>query len=350
MTQQQQSAFASVSNILATLGGSLQSKKIRVFIGYTSTINKLLLVVILLFALAVQQKPANIACEATSSLSESMTTAKCSAALIFYKYGEQAIIPSKTNRFSIQERKAVKKIKIHDQLPIFILFISAVIVYTPRYFWKRTGGNYIESNLLCMIGKLSDQQILNNENINKLTEFLKRSLTTMNCNKYHMFLYFLYQILMIITMYMPYIAHKIFFNDVSMTDLWQAVYDAREELREDILEDYFPTKVGCTFTRFGVSGTVEVLNTLCSISNNLTLQVYVIWLYYITIVMAVASTIDFCSQIFQIFILPATGLNAKSKAFYHSFIKLNYPCLIVEEITEKIYNLQSRAFAKGSEV
>lgn len=322
--------FSEVSIILSSLGFSLSDKEVKLYIGYTATLNKFLLVTCLLSVLYLQSFPTKITCDSVSNLDRDQTSAKCKQSLSFYKFGEQLTEPAKT-KITIAEPKKVQPVRVFEDLADWLIYAVIIILCAPKYLWKTSGGRYIEDNLLVHVGHLSVKEFQDMEAQGKIADFLRRSIKSLKKKYYCIILYYFCQLVMMISMWIPYILHNHIFYDIEMESAFLKIFTLKVEYRLDALQSYFPTKVACLFTQYGYSGTMEVISTVCSIGNNNYMQMLTVVLYYLSLVCAVIATIDFVLQLLLLWI-PAYDFESKVIGFYLYMIKMNYNVVVTEDM------------------
>lgn len=324
------STLSEVSELMSSVSNN---KKLRIFIGYTATFNKFIIVALVLCAIFLRKHPTTMSCDPTSSYNSQATTDRCKESYIFYSFGEQLTETAKTPMtFAEPEHLKQKKVVVFEGYHEVIFFIVAVIFYLPKFLWKTTGGRYIAENLLAHVATLSKMDIDNMRADGKVAEYLKNGLKSLRKKNYHLFLYFICQALMVLTMYTPFLVHYFHFSDIQMQDGFKNVLDIKVEYREDALYQYFPTKVACFFSRYGYSGTIEVINTVCTVSNNNFMQMAVVVMYYFSTVCAVICSFDFVIQILSLCFQPGSDFKGKVLGFYLSMIRMNYPVVITEDL------------------
>jgi len=181
----------------------------------------------------------------------------------------------------------------------FVLFLQAILFYTPRYLWKLWEGGRLRSlvcDLRCPV--LAEDQRKNQ--VDMLVHYLK--LNRKKNNSY--FWYFVMcEIFNFVNVFVQVYLIDAFLGGVFVTYGFDVIKytETDQEFRTDPMIKRFPRMTKCTFHRFGSSGDVQRHDALCILSLNIINEKIYIFLWFWLAFLAIVTTIILIYRAFVIF-------------------------------------------------
>ncbi|XP_015787864.1 innexin inx2 [Tetranychus urticae] len=170
----------------------------------------------------------------------------------------------------------------------FVLIIQAILFYVPRYIWKAKEAKRIRT----LISELKQQHILerNEYDRQRLVQDVADSLLISNDYFYHFF--------MCEVFYMIHLVCQVWFTNMFLGGAflylgleWLSFAHASIDYRYDPLIRVFPRLTKCSFQKFGFSGTIETIDTLCFLPLNIVNEkIYVVlWFWFLFLFIVTGS-------------------------------------------------------------
>jgi len=181
----------------------------------------------------------------------------------------------------------------------FVLFLQAILFYTPRYLWKLWEGGRLRS-LVCDLRCPVLQEEQRAQQIDMLVHYLK--LNRKKNNSY--FFYFVFcELFNFINVFAQIYLIDAFLGGVFLTyglDVLKFT-ETDQEYRADPMVKRFPRMTKCTFHRFGSSGDVQRHDALCILSLNIINEKIYIFLWFWLVFLAFVTTLILIYRFFVIF-------------------------------------------------
>ncbi len=162
----------------------------------------------------------------------------------------------------------------------FVLFFQGLVFYVPRYLWKMWEAGKMKALVAHLNGPIIAEDT-KNERKKLLVEFFINHMHNQNAYAARFFFCeFLNLVIVIGQIYLMNLFLSGFFIQYGFEVITMA--DKDPEDRFDPMARLFPKLTGCTFNKFGPSGTLEQLNGLCVLSLNvLNEKIYVfLWFWF----------------------------------------------------------------------
>lgn len=203
----------------------------------------------------------------------------------FKKVGDEIPYPG-VDKYTPGEKRVYHA---YYQWVCFVLFLQALLFYTPRYLWKNTERHKIESLVMDFDSPVVDAD--GNEKTNLLIDYLKDNLGN------HTF----YGSVYISTEIMNFVnvVGQMFLMDTFLggefTKYGIEVLSFTEwdySLRYDPMIKVFPRMTKCTFHRYGSSGDVQKHDAMCLIPINIMNEKIYIFLWVWFVILSVLSALE----------------------------------------------------------
>ncbi|XP_054168816.1 innexin inx2-like [Oppia nitens] len=167
-----------------------------------------------------------------------------------------------------------------------MLFIQAICFYFPHWLWKCFEANKISSLVTDLNYFSSDSQVIDKK-VDLIVDYLYK---INGINDWYALKYYFCEVLSLINVIIQIVANDIFlshqFNDYGFRLFRYLTSDPT--VKVDPMSKIFPILSKCELNRFGSTGSVERLDTLCLLSVNIFNQkIYLFlwfWYYFLVIV------------------------------------------------------------------
>lgn len=216
--------------------------------------------------------------------------------------------------------EGVDNVKYHNyyQWVCFALSLQAMFFYIPRYIWKIWEAGRMRELVLDLNSPLSFES----EHKQTLINYFVRYLHKQNSYAIQFFLCELFNLCNVFL--------QIYFMDCFLEGEFKTYgYDVlrmtelNPEDRNDVMSRVFPRVTKCTFQKYGPTGTIQKIDGMCILSQNIVNeQIYVIlwfWFWFIAII----SALNFVYRILVFMVPYFRLLLLRSRTDYFSYEKLN---------------------------
>ncbi|KAK7871927.1 hypothetical protein R5R35_009730 [Gryllus longicercus] len=184
-----------------------------------------------------------------------------------------------------------KKCYMYYQWVCFCLFFQAILFYTPRWLWKNWEGGKIHALLMVLdVGVCSEIEKKQKKKL--LLDYLWENLCFHNWWAYR---YYLCELLSLCNVVGQMFLMDRFFDGAFITfgiDVLRFMESDQED-RWDPMIYIFPRMTKCTFHKFGVSGEVERLDSVCILPLNVVNEkIYVfLWFWFLILTVLTAGCV-----------------------------------------------------------
>lgn len=181
----------------------------------------------------------------------------------------------------------------------FVLFLQAILFYTPRYLWKLWEGGRLKSlvsDLRCPV--LAHDHRTNQ--IDLLVHYLKLNRRKNNAYYYY---FVLCEIFNFVNVFIQIYLIDAFLGGVFVNYGLDVLKfsETDQEYRTDPMVKRFPKMTKCTFHRFGSSGDVQRHDALCILSLNIINEKIYIFLWFWLVFLAIVTSALLVYRFFEIF-------------------------------------------------
>ncbi|KYN30554.1 Innexin shaking-B [Trachymyrmex septentrionalis] len=197
--------------------------------------------------------------------------------------------------YSESERKEYK----YYQWVCFMLFLQAILFYTPRWLWKGWEGGKIHALMMDLdIGLCSEVEKKQKKKM--LLDYLWENLRFHNWWAYR---YYLCEVLALLNVIGQMFLMNRFFDGAFLTfgiDVLRFLESDQED-RVDPMIYVFPRMTKCTFYKYGVSGEVERHDAVCILPLNVVNEKIYVFLWFWFLFLGVLSFFTVLYRILIIF-------------------------------------------------
>ncbi|XP_060858207.1 innexin inx2-like [Metopolophium dirhodum] len=200
----------------------------------------------------------------------------------------------------------------------FVLFFQAIFFCIPRYIWKIWEGGRMRALVLDLNSPLSFESEHKQILVNYFVEYLHKQ-------NIYAIQYFFCEIFNLCNVFL-----QIYFMDRFLEGEFKTYgYDVlrmtelNPEDRVDVMSRVFPKVTKCTFRKYGPSGTIQKIDGLCVLSQNVVNEKIYVFLWFWFWFIAIISALNFVYRILLIMVPYFRLLLLRSRTDCFSYEKLN---------------------------
>ncbi|XP_013793461.1 innexin shaking-B-like [Limulus polyphemus] len=177
----------------------------------------------------------------------------------------------------------------------FVLFLQALLFYTPYYLWK-----IWEGRLLVTICNIIQIVIVSDEELRKKTADLTHYiLKHRGHHKYYAFKYFLCELLCLMNVIGQFYLLDLFLDGRFFTYGFELMQFSQRDQKDvvDPMTSAFPRMTKCEFHVYGSSGDVRKHNSLCLLPQNIVNEKIYIFMWFWFVILTTSTILVLCSRL-----------------------------------------------------
>ncbi|XP_051163360.1 innexin inx3 [Leptopilina boulardi] len=199
----------------------------------------------------------------------------------------------------------------------FMLFFQGVLFYVPHWMWKQWEEGKVRMISDGMRGSMIDTKEERQARSQRLVQYV---IDTLHLHNSYAAGYFFCEVLNFLNVICNMFVMDSFLGNSFFTygtEVWD-FSNMNQESRHDPMIEIFPRVAKCTFHKFGASGTLQKIDTLCILALNILNEKIYIFLWFWLIILAVLSGFALVYST-SIILMPSTrGFILKRRFKFHT--------------------------------
>ena len=219
-----------------------------------------------------------------------------------------------TSHPGVRPQRDGEEVKLHKyyQWVCFVLFAQAILFYLPRFLWKIWEGGKMKSLVL----DLNCPIIAENTKTERKTLLIDYFTSNLHSHNAYAIRFFICELLNLINVIAQVYLIDRFLDGEFTTYGWDVLglTATDPEYRVDPMSRVFPTVTKCSFHKFGVSGTVERIDSLCVLPVNIVNEKIYVFLWFWFFLLGVLTALAMIYRLLTILAPPLRRYLLRSRA------------------------------------
>lgn len=253
----------------------------------------------------------------------------------------------------ITYQDAPKKYQYYYQWLSIILLVQACLFYLPRYVWKMWEGHVLESLLPAADNpsnadakvESASEPVNNNQSCGSKTppyspQLVKFFLYNSYRRKAFMSKFLICELLNVTNVIAQLLLINYIFSDCFLLYGYNVIRfffsSDQREFYISPMDEIFPKLAKCTFHKFGPSGTVEVVDSLCLLGWNIIFEKIYFMIWWLFVVLMFFSTANWlvriltlCSRKFRVYVLKNVAFFTRTSTLEKIARKANFSDIFI---------------------